>query len=96
MKRCPYCAEQIQDDAIKCKHCGELLNRHNTDTLDRAVTFGSTDSGPQYDTLDVAATEGAEATILAGQFRIVKKIGEGGMGVVYKAEDAKIQGTGTG
>ena len=26
MKKCPYCAELVKQESLKCKHCGEILD----------------------------------------------------------------------
>src|SRR5512147_2724914 len=40
MKACPYCAEQIQDDAIKCRYCGEWLDNRPRSSVVQMGGYG--------------------------------------------------------
>jgi len=43
MKQCPFCAEEIQDNAIKCKHCNSFLTNSKVEQ-----TNNTCESPPSY------------------------------------------------
>jgi dienelactone hydrolase/predicted Ser/Thr protein kinase len=77
--KCPTCQADISDDSRFCSKCGTPVQ-----AADR-IAFSQTR------TILRPMEEIAPETLPAGKYRIIKVVGRGGMGIVYEAEDIKLQ-----